>query len=180
MGYPLFSKQDLADFVGVPVQTLQSRVETALVQSSLLFTIVTEVSEVPDEEDKANLIKFAILEMAYDIYLKQPFVDVKAKPYQSETIGSYSYSIGSHAYKAMQGDKTGLMWWDLAISKIGQAVVISSGSIAVFDRDHNIWSDSAGNLVLVGPAEVTNYGLSYNDLNQGYPGDRPINPDGWV
>ncbi len=172
MAYQAPSVAELANFSGRSEASYLPYASTSLLQAALLFTLVTGISDPPDDADQVQLIKNAIMDMAADIYLKQPFRAVLAKPMSSETIGSYSYTINSAAFKAMTGNVTGLMWWDLALSILGRAeTAIGSGSIAVFDRDHNIWTDSDGHLVLVGPAEVSNRGLSYNDLNQGYPGD---------
>lgn len=180
MSYSAPTVAALALFTGRPQATYTTFAEQALIQSSLLFALVTGVSDVPDNADQAQLIEFAIMEMADDIYLKQPFVALKAKPFQSETIGSYSYSMGSSAAKTLKGEKTGLLWWDLALKQLGQITVISSGGIAVFNVDHNVWQDSDGNLQLVGPADVSRRGLTYNDLNVGYPGDYPNIPPGFA
>ena len=169
MAYPPPTVTALANFSGRASASYLPYATTALAQAALLFTLVTGVSETPDDADEAALINNAILEMADDLYLKQPFVAIKAKPFTSESIGSYSYSVGSSAFKALSGDKTGLLWWDLAVKRLGSVdSVYSNGAIAVFDRNGNIWQDADGHSVLVGPAEVSNHGLSYNDLGFGY------------
>ena len=164
MAYPTPTVEQLADFSGRASNTYTSFAESALLQSALLFTLLTGVTEVPDDADEARLIQYAIVQMADDIYLKQPFAELVVRPMRSETIGSYSYTIDSAAFKAMSGKPTGLMWWDLALRRIGQETVATSGSIQVFERDGNVWADAEGRAVLVGPAEVTNHGLLYTDL----------------
>src|SRR5687767_11870516 len=116
MAYQAPTVAELANFSGRAEASYLPYASTALLQAALLFTLVTGISDPPDDADQAQLINNAIMDMADDIYLKQPFRAVIASPKSSETIGSYSYTIGSAAFKAMTGDVTGLMWWDLALS----------------------------------------------------------------
>lgn len=178
MAYTAPTVSTLANFTGRAESTYTPYASQALLQAALLFTLVSGISEVPDDADKAQLIDFAIMEMADEIYVKQLYFSSRGNPYMtSETIGSYSYSRSSSPAKALSGEKTGLLWWDLAIKQLGQAVTIESGSIAVFERDGNIWADAEGNQVLVGPAEVAMRGFTYNDIGLGYPGDSYPYPD---
>ncbi len=169
MALPVPTVAELATFSGRLEATYSAFATQALLQSTLLFSMLTEITDTPSDANEAQMVANAIMEMADHLYLVQPFVEIKAKPFQSETMGSYSYSVGSAASKAMSGDKTGLLWWDLCLKLLGQKTTITSNEIIVFDRDGNLWTDSTGNTVLVGPAEVGYYGLDYNPLGYGYP-----------
>ncbi len=125
----------LAQFTGRAEDSFSAFADQALIQATLLFSIVTKREEYPDSEDQEALAINAILEMADRIYLEQPYATYKASPFQSETIASYTYSKGSTVGKARDGQPTGLFWWDLAIDELSLASrsVMSSGSVAAFE-----------------------------------------------
>ena len=168
MALPVPTVAELATFSGRLEATYGAFASQSLLQATLLFTLLTELTDTPSDANEAQLVANAIMEMADHLYLVQPYTEAKSKPFQSETIGSYSYALGSAASKALQGEKTGLLWFDLAIKLLGQKFTVSSSSIIVFERNGNLWTDSEGNTVLVGPAEVANYGLEYDPLGYGY------------
>lgn len=126
--------QDLADFTGRPAVASNAFAGNALEQAALMFTIGTKLTDYPDEPDKAKLARFAILEMADRLLLEQAYAQIKANPFQSETIGSYSYSRATQTAKTVaQGLKTGLFWWDTAIYEltVAEQAVSAHGSIKV-------------------------------------------------
>lgn len=114
---------------------------TALKQSTLFFSLVTGLTEMPEDPDRRQLAVFAICQLADRLILEQPYAAAIASPYQSETIMSYSYSKGSTiattATRARNGLPLGLFWWDLAIDEltVAGAGVIASGVISVQDED---------------------------------------------
>lgn len=125
---------DLAVFTGRPEPSLGDYAEQALDQAALMFTIGTKLTDYPDDPDKAKLARYAILEMADRLLLEQPFALIKANPFQSETMGSYSYSRSTQTAKTVaQGLKTGLFWWDTAIDELALAgqTLSAHGSIKV-------------------------------------------------
>ncbi len=149
---------DLAEFVGVGEDTLTDFAPQALIQATLLFSIKTGLSEYPTDGNENQLALNAIYEMAYKIYLEylQGVAKVKAGPYQSESIGNYSYSKGSVVLKAKNDQKTGLIWWDLAMELLAvgaAAVVVGTSSLQVYEPA--IQTDANGVTWILGPADVT-------------------------
>ena len=145
----------LAQFTGRAESSFTAFADQALVQATLLFSVITKRTEYPDDADAAQLAINAICEMADRIYLEQPYQAAKATPYTAETIGSYSYAKGSYAAKAKDGQRTGLFWWDLAIDELSLAErsIVASGSLSAMERDH-VYTDGDGNRYVVGPAET--------------------------
>lgn len=144
----------LASFTGRDEASFSAFADQALIQSTLLFSTLTKLSEYPTNEDQELLAINAILEMADRIYLEQPYATTKASPFQSETIASYSYSKGSAAAKAREGLRTGLLFWDLAMDELSVAdsSAVSTGSVAAFETD--LYIDADSNRVVLTPAQV--------------------------
>lgn len=116
---PAPTQSDLETFTGRPAATFGTFADQALAQATLMLTLVTGLTALPDDPDLAQLAKNAIMELADRLLLEQPFQSIKAGPFQTETIGSYSYSrVTPTATKVQQGIKTGLLWWDLAVDKL--------------------------------------------------------------
>lgn len=126
------SVSELATFTGRLPASFGAFTGQALEQATLMFSIVTKLSAYPVDADLRQLAKNAIMELADRLLLEQPYQSVKAGPFQSETIGSYSYSRSTQtAVTAAAGIKTGLFWWDLAIDELtvaGQSV-LAHGSV---------------------------------------------------
>jgi hypothetical protein len=136
--YPTFTPADLAGFSGRPEASYPSPyTDEALKQATLLFKIGTCLATFPDDPMQADLAKYAILSMADYIVLNQPNAQVLAGPFQSESLGSYSYS--KMAKTAASGGETGVAWFDLAVDQIGQCdqndEIMSGGGIEVFEFD---------------------------------------------
>jgi len=145
---------ELAIFTGRAESYFSAFVTQALVQSTLLFSLRTHLTAYPTDPDLAQLARNAIMEMADRIYLDQPNASIKVSPYQSETIGSYSYSKGASYYKAKAGESTGLFWWDLAMDELSQIErsEIDSASVSCFERE--LFTDAAtGQRYVFSPAE---------------------------
>lgn len=126
---------ELATFSGRASNTFGEYAIEALAQATLLFYLATELESYPESSSLASLAKNGILEMADKIYLSQPYKEATASPYQSETIGSYSYSRAVAAVR--KGDATGVMWFDLAVNKLkaSGSGIGSSGSIQGMEWD---------------------------------------------
>ena len=132
---PVPTVQDLADFTGRPVTAYPAFASSALAQATLLFQTLTHLDSFPTDADKRQLAINAIVEMADRIVLEQPYAQVKSSPFQTETIGSYSYSKSTPSTKtAQQGARTGLFWWDLAIDElmVAGSSVLAHGSVQVY------------------------------------------------
>jgi hypothetical protein len=116
---PVPTTADLEIFTGRPAATFGGFADQALAQATLMLTLVTKLTELPDDPDLAQLANNAIMELADRILLEQPFQAINAGPFQTETIGSYSYSrVTATTTKVQQGIKTGLLWWDLAVDRL--------------------------------------------------------------
>lgn len=126
---------ELATFTGRASNTFGSFAPQALTQATLLFYLSTGLEDYPEDSQLASLAKFGIMDMADKIYLSQPYKESTASPFQSETIGSYSYSRMTQAVK--KGDATGVMWFDLAVNKLkaGGSGIGASGSIEGMEWD---------------------------------------------
>lgn len=145
---------DLAEFTGRPVATYGPFAVQALDQAALMFTIVTQLPDYPDDPDLAKLAKYAIMELADRLVLEQPYQAILSSPFQTETIGSYSYSrTTATSVKVTGGQRTGLYWWDLAVDQLtqpGQSLV-GNGGIKVNNKD--IVRDRDGGWRVHDPAE---------------------------
>lgn len=131
---PVPTRAELAVFTGRLFNTFPVYADQALAQATLMLSIVTKLTAYPDDPDLTQLAKYAILEMADRLILEQPYQSIKSGPFQTETIGSYSYSkVTPTSRNASQGIKTGLFWWDLAIDELSVpgSSDIGHGSIAV-------------------------------------------------
>ncbi len=157
MSYPAPSIAELAAFSGRDAASYGTFAQNALAQAALMFQFATGLTAAPDDPDKAQLARYAIMEMADHLVLEQPYAASAASPFQSETIGSYTYSKGADfREKVSSGTKLGLLWWDLAIAQLAIADsanggITASGSIQGFDE---VWQAvEAGRIA--GPAEQT-------------------------
>lgn len=170
-----FTVADLAYFTGRAESSFTAFAATALEQAQLLFTLRTGMTELPTDVFERGLVKNAILEMADDIYLKSTYREVKAKPFSSETIGSYSYSLSAAAVRASSGEKTGLMWWDLAMERFAKEVSdLFSGGLMVFDLTSRVEytvEDGHAHGVFTGPSQDLAWDLPF-DINS----DRAYRP----
>ena len=157
MPYPTYSKQDLATYSGRPLASFKNYAEEALSQALLLFKMGTCLATLPTDEDQAQLAKYAILAMADTMYLSQQYAKAKASPFSSESIGSYSYS--KSAQQVQKGEKTGVMWFDLAIEQLsvcGEGDDIPfSGGIEVFEHDARFVAGGNGdNVRMLSPVDL--------------------------
>lgn len=148
------SVADLAEFSGRAEDSYSAFASQALVQATLLFSLMTGLTEYPSGDNDQQLAINAILEMADRIYLEQPYQLSKAGPFTSETIGSYSYSKGSAVLRARFGQTTGLLWWDLAMERLATVDVatIDSAAIQVIEPALRV-DTTTGTVYLVGPAD---------------------------
>lgn len=140
MAYKTYTRDDLAAFTGRPAASFPSPyVEaSAIPQALLLFKIGTCLAS-PDDltPDQQQLVDFAILSMADGIHLVAPYQTAIASPFNSESIGSYSYSKTAKAIQS--GQETGIGWFDMAVDQLSicadSALGFLSGGIEVFEHD---------------------------------------------
>jgi len=139
----------LATFTGRPSSTFGDFAGEALTQATLLFMLATGLDAYPEDESLYQLATYGILDMADSIYLSQPYKESTASPFQSESIGSYSYSRMTKSVK--KGTDTGVTWFDMAVSKLkaSGSGVTDSGSIIGMEWD-GIEITSTGKAKIVG------------------------------
>lgn len=150
----------LASFTGRDVSSYSPYADQALIQSTLMFGILTKLDALPEDPDQQQLALNAIMQMADRIYLEQPYAEDLAAPFNSESVGSYSYeksmsfSLMSRLKTAGAGTDTGLFWWDLAIEELQQVdrSLVGSGSVHALERHDIHWEH--GERVLLGPADI--------------------------
>jgi hypothetical protein len=153
----LMTVEDLSRFTGRSVSSFGSFgafVTEAISQATLLFQLATGRTSLPDNEIEQQLAINGILEMADKIFLGRSYEEVTSSPFQSETIGSYSYSLMTK--RIQSGNDTGLTWFDMAVDRLSLwdvAHTIGSGSISVFHDPHMVrYSRHQG--IFFGPADL--------------------------
>jgi hypothetical protein len=139
---PVPTVQNLADFSGRAVPTYTAYAGTALAEATLMFSVATGLEDWPDDPDLKMVALYAVLEMADKIVLEQPYKTIVASPFQSETLGSYSYSRSGALARATavgaavaENIGAGLFWWLTAMDLFRQKDVLltASGSIKVHE-----------------------------------------------
>lgn len=151
---PVPTTAELVTFTGRPTGSFTAYAGEALAQATLMFSVVTKLTEYPTEPDLLQLAKNAILEMADRLVLEQPYQQVKGSPFQTETIGSYSYSRVTNIAKiAQSGLKTGLFWWDIAVDELSAPGTSLHGSGAIKVDDADLRRNPAGEWQIVDPAQ---------------------------
>ena len=168
--YPSLSVVDLSNFTGRPEAGYPvPYTDSALMQAVLLFRLATGLQDWPDEPDKQQLATYAILQMADGFILAQPHQEVMAQPFQSETIGSYSYTRQLKQLQA--GLPTGVFWFDLAVQRLGisdDVASVTSGSLELFERDMLVVTYD-GHTRVLGPGDLNRW-----DDAAGWSVSRPI------
>lgn len=137
----------------------------AMSQAALLLMLRTGISEMPEDDQEATLVSYAIMDLGNQIYLESPYDEILAKPFSSETIGSYSYSKSAQAAK--NGETTGSMWFDLAISQLSAldgSYDVNSSSISMFERN-DYYQDANGNRYVLGPDDYNKEEDTYYYVN---------------
>lgn len=167
VGFPAFTVSQLAQFSGRPLQSYPAYADQALIQAVVVFMMVTQVYTWPTDYLNQQIATLGILQYADVLVLEQPFQQVAHNPFQSQTIGSTSYSKptqymrGNAAANALKGESTGIPFFDFAIQKL--ALRTEFGGIYGFalememgHGDGDVWvrhNHETGCIELVGPAE---------------------------
>jgi hypothetical protein len=139
MAYTTYTTQMLANYTGRPLASFPEPYTTnsALPQATLLFKIGTCIADPSGlSTDELQMVDWAILSMADAIQLASRYKAVQANPFNSESIGSYSYS---KAVKAVQRrEETGIEWFDIAVDQLSQCDasdgLAMTGGIQVFEH----------------------------------------------
>ena len=89
--WPVPTIAELADYTGRPVTSYIGYANSALLQATMMFTILSE-NTVADyagmSADYQQLANMGVMAMADWLYLRWPYQQVMASPLQNETIGS--------------------------------------------------------------------------------------------
>jgi hypothetical protein len=152
--YPVPQLSDLADYSGRPVNSYSQFATSALIQATVMFTAVTEItSPTMLNSDDQQLANLGICAMADYLYLRQPYQQVIANPMQNETIGSYNYSkpMAEMARNAqameVQSEALGVPFYDLAVRLLSlrqRAGGVFTGGITLFERTGRIHDIKSG------------------------------------
>lgn len=175
MAYPVYTAADLAAFSGRPEASYPTPYTTqAIYQATFLFKLIMCLSEPPTDPDFVELMKLAILQLADAFVLVQPYQAAVAGPFQSETIGSYSYSKATFSARIQKGLPVGLNWWDLALGLLRDEncgdtfAMVETGSLGLFERDLPIDETSK---FLQGPADINTMDSVFD-----WSTDKPFSP----
>lgn len=181
MAFPTFAVSDLADFSGRPLQSYTPYADQALIQAVVIFMMVTQLTNWPIDTLEQQIAKLGILHYADVLVLEQPFQQVLHNPFQSQTIGSTSYSKpvaymrGNAQANALRGETTGITWFDLAVQKLALRTEFGGvyGHAETMRMDDNMvrHNHETGEIEIVGPEE--------RDRGQGIFGGMDWNSDGW-
>lgn len=169
MDWPEYTVADLARYSGRPEITYPVYADQAIFQATFLFQIASALVDFPVVPRDAQLIQLGILSMADLLVLSQPHQAAIATPFQTESIGSYSYSKAQKAVS--QGLPTGVSWFDMAVGRLGVGIdnVVSSEAITVFERDYPYRDINGRGMVRVPYRGSSNY--SDTGLVVGYAPD---------
>lgn len=154
--------EDLVGFTGLAEETyddVEEYVDEVLQQAVDALRLATGLSAWPDnpgEDDglRYRVARYAVMELGEAFLNSRPYRSAAVSPFQSETIGSYSYSKVSAAVRA--GVPTGLVWFDQARDLFAGdgADAIVSVSTHVFETGTFKVLDEDGDTQLLGPADV--------------------------
>jgi hypothetical protein len=190
MTWPVPTPAELADYTGRPQSSYTSYVNSALLQATMMFTIMTELGAGDYggmSADFQQLANMGIMAMADWLYLRFPYQQVIASALQAETIGSYSYSkpIQEMARNAqaieVNSEKTGVDMFDLAYRRLARRREMSGlayGQITGFERTNRsdlarvVWDSRECRMVLIGPGDVDKLDNQFFDINaESFPAD---------
>jgi hypothetical protein len=183
MTWPVPTLTELAEYTGRAAASYTGYVNSALLQGTMMFTVLTELSA--DDysglsADYQQLANMGVMAMADYLYLRWPYQQVLASPLQGETIGSYSYSkpVQEMARNAqaleVTSEQTGVQMFDLAVRRLARRQSLSGvyyGAITGFEhagRDDLArvkWDPHEGRMVLVGPADRDKIDVQFFDVN---------------
>lgn len=192
--FPVPTVAQLAEFSGRPEVSYTTFADSALLQATIEFTTVTELSadDYPSlKPDDQVLATQGVLARADWVYLRQPYAQMIATPAMSETIGSYTYSkppplqVRNVQAQELSSTNTGIPLWDIAVqflSKRTRANGVFFGQLQVFEHTAPddlvklMRRDEDGALVLLGPADVNREPFPFGaDINAaGFPMDPGI------
>lgn len=78
-----------------------------------LMWLATDLETDPTDTRLANLVKYAIIDMAIYLWVSREDIDATYSPFQNERVGSYSYTKAQKA--VVQGIETGVPIFDRVV-----------------------------------------------------------------
>lgn len=191
MTWPVPTVAELAAYTGRPMDSYTGYVNSALLQATMMFTILSELGAGDYgglSADFQQLANMGIMAMADHLYLRWPYQQVLASPLQSETIGSYEYSkpVQEMARNAqaieVNSEKTGVDMFDLAIRRLARRQSLAGvfyGQITGFERTRAgidntkvMWDPCEQRMVLLGPADFDKIDQQFFSVSaESFPAD---------
>lgn len=198
--YPVPTIAELSAFSGRDQATYTGYANSALLQATMRFTFLTEISD-PSQvtgwntltvADMQQLALNAICALADSIYLQFPYQQAMASPLNSETLGSYSFqksaqmgSGGSMSRMApaaleLSMDTTGIPLFDMAVQIMALRTITSgvwSGGVTVFENGERkrrmgaFVEDRDGRRHVLGPEDFDNVEGLFSVNSQVFPMD---------
>jgi hypothetical protein len=160
--YPSLTVSDLSEFSGREESsyTLTSYVTQAVLQAKVLFAWATSRtdrdSDWPDDADQAELALLGLTALADAIYLNQAYSRAMVTPFQSETIGSYSYTVSAKRVMSLlvTGEPTGVDLFDLAVSQLSLSSDLTTDSLQVMTNELHGARQDDGTFKIFGPGDI--------------------------
>lgn len=131
---------DEADAVDLTSATL------AIQQAAALLSIAAGITDDPTDTNLALLVKWAMVDMAIYLLIAKDNRDAEYSPFQSEHVGSYSYSKSSARLYArtmktiLINDPTGCMLFDRVVAELLDILAYGDGLVVggkmVFREDY--------------------------------------------
>lgn len=156
---PTITREEAAEFLGRPVASLPPNFEIKTKLATLLLKLATCRTEFPDDALSNELVKAAVIYMAQDMSLRERFEKEAASPFQSETIGSYSYSKMLGRVQTMES--TEVLWFDTAVDNLSLCGLSNllggssaSGGYSVFENDFPAYNKGDGTTVILAPRDI--------------------------
>ena len=190
MTWPVPTLTELAEYTGRPASSYTGYVNSALLQATMMFTILSELGAGDYgglSADFQQLANMGIMAMADHLYLRWPYQQVLASPLQSETIGSYEYSkpvqeIARNAQAIeVTAEKTGVDMFDLAVRRLARRRSLAGvffGQITGFEKHARSdqvqirWDPRECRMVLVGPADRDQIDMQFFSISaEMFPAD---------
>ena len=146
---------DLSEFSDIPEDDLSSYSTVALRQATLLFELATGLEAYPEVDSVGyDTAINGICDMALALYYGKDTAQARYSPYQSESIGSYSYSKVAAAI--VRGLPTDVGWFDSAVALLStgvdNSVGVYSDAVTVFEDDDSAIIDDRR--YVLGPADM--------------------------
>lgn len=161
MVFPVYTITDVSEMSGRPESSYPTFTDKALQQSMVLFRLATCLSDWPSDPLEAQVAEYAVLALADFFVLQQPNQQVLAGPFQSESIGSYNYSLRTVITKIRAGQPTDVYWFDIAVGQLGVCDAtnsvfggVSGGSMNVFEDEGLFFLDADGTKHLISAKDI--------------------------